>query len=77
MVEMARGGEPIRYVKLTWTSPILTYIIPAVIPAFDIDMDADGKMLFPKVKDSSNMAGAIHSYLIAKYSKSFISILPC
>ena len=51
---------------------MLIHIIPAVVLAFVIEKDAGGKMLFPKVKDPNDMAGAIHSFLIAKYSKPFI-----
>jgi hypothetical protein len=49
----------------------LSNIFPAVVPAFAIEKDAEGRVLFPKVKDSNDLAGAIHSFLIAKYSKSF------
>jgi hypothetical protein len=43
----------------------------ALVPAFVIEKDASGTMLFPNVKDSSEMAGAIDSFLIAKYSQSY------
>jgi hypothetical protein len=53
----------------------LLIILPAVVPSFVIQKDHEGKLLFPKVKDSSEMAGAVHSFLLAKYSKFCFKIL--
>jgi hypothetical protein len=53
----------------------LLILLPAVVPSFVIEKDLEGKLLFPKVKDSNKLAGAVHSFLIAKYSESCFKIL--
>jgi hypothetical protein len=57
------------YIAAAWLQHLLTSC-SALVLAFVIEKNSEGKMLFPDVKDTSEMARAIHSFLVAKYSKS-------
>jgi hypothetical protein len=42
----------------------LLILPPAVVSSFVIEKDLEGKLLFPKVKDLNELAGAVHSLLL-------------